>query len=124
MDAQFPYGPAQPATSDETPACPTASAGEPAFACAVRFGRRKSDPFGHLVLTAAAVHFHGGQDLEVPWRQVAGVAHIHASVVISLHHTRRTLHFCCRDAAEAARGATIAQQLLVARQPHHLAAFA
>lgn len=132
MDAQFQYGPAQLTTSDETPTSAKASVGEPAFAkasagepfsCAVRFGRRKFDPFGHLVLTAAALQFRGGQEIEVPWGDVAAVAHINASLVISLHHTRRTLHFLCHDADEAAHGAAIAQQRLVAQQAHH-AAFA
>ena len=125
MDAQFQYGPAQLTTSDETRASAAAAAGEPAFACAVRFGRRRSDPFGHLVLTAATLQFRGGQELDVPWRDVAGIAHINGSLVVSLHHTRRTLHFLCHDATEAARGAAIAQQLLVAQQPHRVvAAFA
>ena len=81
------------------------------FVCAVRFGRRRSDQFGHLVLTAGWMKFRGALDVSVAWSEVAAVRRDGREIVIALQDSRRVLRFSCHSYAEAARGGVIAQHL-------------
>jgi hypothetical protein len=81
------------------------------FVTPVRFGRRKTDQAGHLVMTTSWLKFQGRVDLSVSWADVSGVQHEKDSVVVALHDTRRVLRFCCGGDDEAARGATVARHL-------------
>ena len=111
MSAQIQYGRADVTTSDQTPAPPV----QEHFACAVRLGRRKSDPVGHLVLTGEYLQFRGGRDIEVVWPAVAGIDQVDRAIVLSLPNTRRILHFCCTTAEDAARGVAVARELMTLR---------
>ena len=112
MSGQFQYGPVQCTTSDTTPRISSASPN--LFDCAVRLGRRKSDRFGHLVFTESGLQFRGARDLDVPWKQVSAVEHVECEIILSLHNTRRRLHFCCSEEDEAARGTAAARELIAA----------
>jgi hypothetical protein len=112
VSGQFQYGMAQSTTSDATPSAASVSTSH--FECAVRLGRRKADPFGHLVLTESDLQYRGTRDLDVPWRQVSAVEHMECEIIVSLHNTRRTLHFCCSTRDEAARGTAAARELIAA----------
>jgi hypothetical protein len=65
-------------------------------------------------LTDSGLQFRGARDFDVPWRQVAAVEHMDCEIILSLHKTRRTLHFCCSTKDEAARGAAAARELVAA----------
>lgn len=119
VSGQIQYGRADVTTSEQTVAPPV----QEHFACAVRLGRRKSDPLGHLVLTGEYLQFRGGRDIEVVWPAVSSVQQANAAIVVSLHHTRRILHFCCMSAEDAARGCAIARELIALRS-RHVTAFA
>ena len=77
----------------------------------VRFGRRKTDQFGHLVLSTAWLTFQGRVDLSVSWAEVAEVQQAEDHVIVALHQTRRLLRFCCGGRDEAARAAVVARHL-------------
>jgi hypothetical protein len=81
------------------------------FVAAVRFGRRRSDQFGHLVLTAGWMKFRGALDVSVAWSEVASVRRDGPEIVIRLQDSRRVLRFSCGSYAEAARGGVIADHL-------------
>jgi hypothetical protein len=81
------------------------------FVAAVRFGRRRADQFGHLLLTSGWLKFRGTLDLSVTWSEIADVQRAVREIVVSLHDRRRLLRFSCHSAVEAASGALIAQQL-------------
>jgi hypothetical protein len=110
VSGQIQYGRAEVATSDETQQPRVEH-----FSCAVRQGRRKTDPAGRLVLTTDYLHFEGGRDLELAWAAVAGVDCVNRDIVISLPGTRRVFYFCCTTADAAARGASVARDLMALR---------
>jgi hypothetical protein len=81
------------------------------FVAPVRFGRRRADQYGHLVLTAGWLKFRGTQDMSISWDEVADAQRAGREVVISFDGSRRLLRFGCSSEAEAARGAAISQHL-------------
>lgn len=87
------------------------------FVAPVRFGRRRSDQYGHLVLTGGWLKFRGSLDVSVGWGEVAEVRRVGRDIVVSLEESRRLLRFSCYSAAEAARGGVIAQYLASNARP-------
>ena len=84
----------------------------------VRFGRRRSDQYGHLVLTGGWLKFRGTLDVSVSWSEVSRVERQSREVVVSLEDSRRLLRFSCHSEAEAARGAVLAQHLARSAKPY------
>jgi hypothetical protein len=109
VSGQIQYGSAVRATSVETPAAPADD--QCHFTTAVRFGRRKTDQVGHLVLTSGWLTFRGTVDLNVAWSEVAHVESSADQVIVSLHGTQRILRFCCCSSDEAHRGSVVAAHL-------------
>src|SRR5207247_3080489 len=83
----------------------------------VRFGRRRNDQYGHLVMTSGWLKFRGTLDLSVSWGEVAGVQRAFREVVVSLEDSRRLLRFSCHSEAEAARGVVLGQHLSQSARP-------
>lgn len=81
------------------------------FVSPVRFGRRRSDQYGHVVVTSGWLKFRGTLDLSLTWSEVAAVQRAGREIIVSLQDSRRLLRFSCHSEGEAARGALIAQQL-------------
>ena len=77
----------------------------------VRFGRRKTDQVGHLVLADDGLTFHGSVDLTVTWPEISRVEHHDQHIVVSLQGTRKTLQFSCQTDDDAMRGAVVADHL-------------
>ena len=103
---------------------PTAKAPDPLapgdschFAAPVRFGRRRADQYGHLVLTAGWLKFRGTQDVSVAWDEVANVQRAGREVIVSFERSRRLLRFSCYSIGEAARGGVIATHLMRSARP-------
>ncbi len=97
---------------------PTAKAPDPLapgdqchYVTPVRFGRRRNDQYGHLVLTRGWLKFRGTLDLSISWSEVSDVQRAFREVVVSLQDSRRLLRFSCHSEAEAARGVVLAQHL-------------
>lgn len=95
------------------------------FVCPVRFGRRRADQFGHLVLSSGWLRFLGALDVSVTWTEIASVRRDGREILVNLRESRRVLRFSCHSYAEAAQGGVIAEHLAdVARiearraQPH------
>jgi hypothetical protein len=88
------------------------------FVAPVRFGRRRSDNYGHLVLTGGWLKFRGTLDVSVGWGEVAEVQRTGRDIVVSLEDSRRLLRFSCYSVAEAARGGVIAQHLARSARPN------
>src|SRR5262245_2302631 len=82
------------------------------FASPVRFGRRRADQFGHLLLTTGWLKFRGALDVSVAWSEVRSVRRDGRDLVVSLHDSRRMLRFSCHSLAEAAVGRVIAEHLV------------
>lgn len=80
------------------------------FFCPVRFGRRRADQYGHLVLTHLWLKFRGALDMSVAWSEVASVARAERELIVGLRNNRRTLRFSCQTLDEAARGGVIATE--------------
>jgi hypothetical protein len=81
------------------------------FVSPVRFGRRRSDQFGHLLLTSSWLKFRGALDLSVTWSEVASVTPVRRDIDAALQDSHRSLRFSCQSIAEAARGGVIAEHL-------------
>ena len=88
------------------------------FVTPVRFGRRRSDQYGHVLLTSGWLKFRGTLDLSVTWSEIADVRRVAREMVVSLQDSRRLLRFSCHSEAEAARGALIAQHLAQSGRVH------
>jgi hypothetical protein len=86
------------------------------FVCAVRFGRRRADQIGHLVLTNAWLKFRGALDVSVGWGEIASVRRAARDVIVALQDSRRVLRFSCHSHMEAARAGVLAEHL--ARAAH------
>ena len=104
---------------------PTATAPDPLapgdechYVTPVRFGRRRADQYGHLILTSGWLKFRGTLDLSIAWSEVADVQRVSRDVVVSLQGSRRLLRFSCHSAGEAARGVVLAQHLTQSARPH------
>lgn len=90
----------------------TAAPGETCyFACAVRFGRRRADQFGHLVLSSACLKFRGALDVSVAWGEIASVRRDAREVLVALQESRRVLRFSCHSHTEAAQAGVLAEHL-------------
>jgi hypothetical protein len=96
---------------------PLAPGDECHFVTPVRFGRRRADQYGHMVLTSGWLKFRGTVDVSVAWGEVADVQRAGREMVVSLRDSRRLFRFSCHSEAEAARGALIAQHLTQSAQP-------
>jgi hypothetical protein len=81
------------------------------FVSPVRFGRRRADQFGHLVLTSRWLKFRGALDVSVAWSEVSSVRRDGREIVVKLHDSRRVLRFSCQSLSEAAQGSVIAEHL-------------
>jgi hypothetical protein len=97
---------------------PTAQAPDPLapgdqchYVTPVRFGRRRADQYGHVVLTSGWLKFRGTLDLSVTWSEVSDVQRAAREIVVALQDSRRLLRFSCHSELEAARGVVIAQHL-------------
>ena len=84
------------------------------FAAPVRFGRRREDQFGHLMMTSGRVTFHGAGDVTVAWNDVSGVLRAGREVIVSLRDSRREFRFACQSIDEATQAGVIAQCLAAA----------
>ena len=103
---------------------PTAKAPDPLapgdqchYVTPVRFGRRRNDQYGHLVMTSGWLKFRGTLDLSISWSEVSDVQRAFREVVVSLQDSRRLLRFSCHSEAEAARGVVLAQHLARSARP-------
>jgi hypothetical protein len=79
------------------------------FVAAVRFGRRRADQSGQLVLTSGGLTFRGALDVSVAWSEVASVRRDGREILVGLQDSRRVLRFSCQSPAEAATGGVIAE---------------
>lgn len=118
MSGQIQYGPVLPPTSLQTP--PLGHEDRCHYTTPVRFGRRKTDQVGHLVLTSLWLTFRGTLDLNIAWTEVARVEQAGSELVVSLHGSRRTLRFCCPADEDAQRGAIVAMHLIALAQSEPL----
>jgi hypothetical protein len=87
------------------------------MAMPVRFGRRRSDQFGHMIMTSGWLKFRGAADMSVAWTEVADVQRAGREVIISLQDSNRVLRFACHGVNEAARAGVLAQHLARAAAP-------
>ena len=100
------------------PLDPLAPGDECHFVAPVRYGRRRADQYGHLVLTGGWLKFRGGtSDVSVAWSEVASLHRAGTEIVIALRDSRRLLRFSCHSESETARGFLIAQHLVQSAQP-------
>jgi hypothetical protein len=101
---------------DELPAVECLEPLPPGDAChfvsPVRFGRRRADQFGHLLLTTGWLKYCGTLDVSVAWSEIRSVRRDGRDLVVALHDSRRVLRFSCLALAEAAVGAVIAEYLV------------
>jgi hypothetical protein len=81
------------------------------FVSPVRFGRRRADQFGHLVLTSARLRFRGALDVGVAWHEVESVTREARDVVVAIQNSRRLLRFSCRSLDDAVRATVLGQRL-------------
>jgi hypothetical protein len=82
------------------------------FVCPVRFGRRRADQYGYLVLTSGRLRFRGALDMSVAWSEVASVDRADAELIVRLQESTRLLRFSCQSGDDAARGGEIASVLV------------
>lgn len=82
------------------------------FVTPVRFGRRRSDQFGHLSLTSGWLKFRGALDISLAWTEIADVQRAGRDLIVSLNNSKRTLRFSCNEINEAARAGVLAQHLI------------
>lgn len=90
---------------------PLAPGDECHFVTPVRYGRRRVDQYGHVVLTTGWLKFRGTIDVSVAWDEIRTVQRTGRELVVSLRDSRRLLRFSCHSDGEAARGALIAEHL-------------
>src|SRR3954470_12729490 len=88
------------------------------FVTPVRFGRRRVDQYGHLVITNGWLKFRGTLDLSVTWSEIGQIQRVGREVIVSLEDSRRILRFSCHSEAEAERGALLAQHLTRSAHPY------
>jgi hypothetical protein len=81
------------------------------FVAPARSGRRRSDQYGHLILTSGWLKFYGTLDVSVAWSEVSSVRRAGRDLVVSLENSRRLLRFSCHSVTEAACGGVIAEHL-------------
>lgn len=95
---------------------PLAPGDECHFVAPVRFGRRRADQYGHLVLTSGWLKFRGTIDVSVTWGEVAHVQRARREIVVSLRDSRRIFRFSCHSDGEAVCGVLIAEYLAQSAQ--------
>ncbi len=83
------------------------------FATPVRFGRRRTDQFGHLELTNSWLRFRAALDVSVAWSEVAHVHRNGREVEVTLADSTRLLRFWCPCLTDAARAAVLAAHFAV-----------
>lgn len=110
MSGQIQYGSAEAATSLETPRRERPE-DHVHFTTPVRFGRRRTDQVGQLVLTSNWLRFRGTVELSIAWSEIARVEQAGPDIIVSLQGSSRTLRFSCQASDEADRGAIIASHL-------------
>ena len=86
----------------------------------VRFGRRRTDQVGHLLLTSQWLQFRGTVDLNIAWNDVAAIEQSGLDLVILLHGSLRTVRFCCQTDEDAQRASVTARHLTALAQSHPL----
>jgi hypothetical protein len=100
---------------DDLPVVPSSVPLAPGDLCHMstpaRFGRRRSDQFGHMLLTGSWLKFRGTADMSIAWTEVADVQRADRELIISLRESNRVLRFSCHGVAEAARAGVLAQYL-------------
>lgn len=84
------------------------------FVTPVRFGRRRSDQFGHLELTTSWLKFRGALDVSIVWTEIVMAERMGREIIVRLADSSRVLRFCCHAPIEAARGSVIAAYLSAA----------
>jgi hypothetical protein len=87
------------------------------FVTPVRFGRRRSDQFGHLSFTSGWLKFRGALDISVAWTEVTNVQRAGRDIIVSLHDSKRVLRFSCNTISEAAQAGVLAQHLIAISGP-------
>jgi hypothetical protein len=87
------------------------------FLCPARFGRRRADQVGHLVLLNTRLQFRGALDVSVVWTEVSAVQREGRDIIVSLQDSRRVLRFSCQSMREAVEGGVIAEYLASADAP-------
>ena len=80
----------------------------------VRFGRRRADQFGHLLLTTGWVRFRGAMDVSIAWSEVTHIDRLDHEIVVSLNRSRRQFRFWCNSIGEAEEGVLIGDRLRMA----------
>jgi hypothetical protein len=81
------------------------------FLCPVRSGRRRSDQFGHLMLTGGWLKFRGPLDVSVTWSEVLAVQRAGHDVIVELRDHARVLRFSCPTIEDATRASVLADHL-------------
>lgn len=82
------------------------------YTAPARFGRRKSDHFGHLLLTSAALMFRGSLDVRLPWAEVAAVRRDGCDLMITVRaNVHEGYRFCCQTMDEAVSAGVLADYL-------------
>jgi hypothetical protein len=81
------------------------------FTTPVRFGRRRSDQFGHLMLTSGWLKFRAALDISVAWSEVSEVQRAGRELIVSLQDSKRVFRFAAQSASDAARAGVLAQHL-------------
>lgn len=87
------------------------------LATPVRFGRRRSDQWGRLLLTSDWLKFRGALDVSVAWSEISDVQRTDCEVIVAMHESKRVLRFCCQSVGEAAEAGVLARHLSSAAQP-------
>jgi hypothetical protein len=99
----------------EWPAVPSPDPLPPGDVChfnaPVRFGRRRADQYGHLLLTGSWLQFRGALDMSVSWSEVSGTEHTDRELTVRLHDSGRLLRFSFQTAEDAACAAVLASEL-------------
>lgn len=83
----------------------------------VRFGRRRTDQFGHLELTDGWLKFRAALDVSVAWSEVGHVHRSGREVVIALVDSTRLMRFWCPCLGDAARAAVLAEHFACISRP-------
>ena len=79
------------------------------FSTPIRFGRRRTDQFGHLELTRDWLRFRSVLDVSVAWSEVERVNRRGREVEIALADSTRLLRFWCPCLNDPARAAVLAE---------------
>jgi hypothetical protein len=81
------------------------------FAAPARFGRRRADQLGQVLLTDGWLKFRGMLDVSVAWSEVSHVERAGDEIILMLANSRRMLRFSFRTPGDAACAGVLAQYL-------------